>query len=190
MNIGIVVEGVSDEAAYPVLIRKVRNDIDTVLAESCGSDSSLTRRFVGWLKHFQWHALSIDKALVIVDSDCSDSVARETKLRQVYEESHFVASFPIHFHATRCELETWLLADENAINQVAQRRGKNSQVAAVTVQLEGYRDAKELFQRVLSEARLPADPQVYKEIAGFADVARIIARCPSFRLFANKVLAC
>jgi hypothetical protein len=190
MNIGIVVEGVSDEAAYPQLIRKVRNDVDVVLAKSCGSDSGLTKRFVGLLKYFHWHALSVDKALVIVDSDCSDSFAREAKLRRIYEESHFVASFPVHFHATRCELETWLLADENAINHVAQVRGKNTQVAAVTVQLEGYKDAKELFQKVLSDARLPADPQVYKEIAGFADVARIIARCPSFRLFAEKVLAC
>ena len=84
MNIGIVVEGDRDAAAYPELIRKIRNDIENVLAESCGNDARLKSKSVGWLKHFQWHATySIHKALVIMDSDCSDPLAWEEQLNRV-----------------------------------------------------------------------------------------------------------
>jgi hypothetical protein len=127
--------------------------------------------------------------MVIIDSDCSDSSAWEAQLTQIFEQSRFVPNFPVHFHATKCEIETWLLADENAVNQASQRRGKNKKVRAVTIQLESHRDAKELFQKILSEAGLPADPQVYKEIACLADIARIAARCPHFHQFVEKVRA-
>jgi hypothetical protein len=191
MNIGIVVEGDRDGSTYPELIRRIRNDIDTVLVEPCGNDARLMRQFVGWLKHFQWHAeYPIDKALVIMDSDCSEPSTWEATLRQNYEQSHFVASFPVHFHATKCEIETWLLADEDAINRVSQLRGKNKQVGRVNIQLEAHRDAKELFQKVLSRAGLPADARVYRQIASVADVGRIAARCPSFQYFVGKVCAC
>jgi hypothetical protein len=191
MNIGIVVEGERDRAAYPELIRKIRDDVETVLAEPCGNDVRLMEKFVGWLKHFQWHAEpSVNKALVIRDSDCSDAVVWETKMRQIFEQSGFVPSFPVHFYATKCEIETWLLADENAINQVARNRGKQGPVSAVTIQLESHRNAKELFRQVLSKARLPVDPKVYQEIASAASIDRIAARCPYFQQFVDNVRAC
>jgi hypothetical protein len=147
--------------------------------------------FVGWLKHFQWHAeISVDKALVIRDSDCTDPVVWESKMEQILAESHFVPSFQVHFHATKCEVETWLLADENAINHVARSRGKLGSVSKVTIPLESHRNAKELLQQVLSKVRLPADPKVYQEIASAASIDRIAARCPYFRQFADRVRAC
>ena len=191
MNIGIVVEGDHDSATYAELIRKVRDDIEKIHPIICGDVVKLKTNFVGWLKHFEWHATIIpDKVLVIMDSDCSDASAWEAQLRQIYTQSSFEPHFPVHFHATKCEIETWLLADETAINRVSQLRGKNRQVGAVTVQLEFRRDAKELFQKVLSHADLPADAQVYKEIAAAADIGRIAARCPSFQQFVDKVRAC
>ena len=191
MNIGIVVEGDRDSAAYPELIRKIRDDVETVLAEPCGNDVRLMKQFVGWLKHFQWHAeTSVNKALVIRDSDCSDPVVWETKMRQILAESRFVPSFPVHLYATKCEIETWLLADENAINQVARQRGKQGSVSAVTIPLESHRNAKELFREVLSKVRLPVDRKVYQEIANAASIDQIAARCPYFRQFVDNVRAC
>jgi hypothetical protein len=191
MNIGIVVEGERDRAAYPELIRKIRDDVEIVLAEPCGNDVRLMNQFVGWLKHFQWHAeISVNKAFVIRDSDCSDPVVWETKMRQILAQSQFVPSFPVHFYATKCEIETWLLADESAINQVARGRGKQPSVSEVTIPLESHRNAKELFQKVLSKARLPADRKVYQEIASAASIDRIAARCPYFQHFVDNVRAC
>jgi len=191
MNIGIVVEGDRDAAAYPELIRKIRDDVGIVLAEPCGNDVRLMEKFVGWLKYFQWHTeISVDKAFVIRDSDCSDPAIWETKLGQTLVQSQFVPSFPVHFYATKCELETWLLADENAINQVARHRGKEGSVPEVSFPLESHRNAKELFQRVLSKARLPVDRKVYQEIASAASIERIAARCPYFQHFVDNVRAC
>jgi hypothetical protein len=191
MNIGIIVEGERDKAAYSELIRKIRDDVEEALAEPCGNDIKLMENFVGWLKHFQWHAeISVDKALVIRDSDCSDPFVWESKMEQTLAQSHFIPGFPVHFYATKCEIETWLLADENAINRVARNRGKQGAVSTVTVQLESHKDAKELFRKVLSKVRLPADPKVYEEIANAASIDRIAARCPYFRQFADRVRAC
>jgi hypothetical protein len=191
MNIGIVVEGDRDRAAYPELIRKIRDDVEIILAEPCGSDIKLFEKFVGWLKHFEWHAeIPVKKALVIRDSDCSDPVVWESKMRQILERSHFVPSFPVHFCATKCKIETWLLADENAINHVARSRGKPGPVSKVTIPLESHTNAKELLQQVLSKARLPADPRVYQEIASAASIDRIAARCPYFQQFVDRVRAC
>jgi len=191
MNFGIVVEDARDGEAYSELIRGIRKDIEQVVPEPCGGTSELIKQFVGWLKHFNWHAsYVIHKALVIMDSDCSDASVWEAKLRQMYQRSHFAPSFPVHFHVTKCELETWLLADENAMNQVSQARGKNKHLGPVNIPFETYRDAKELFQKRLSEAELPDTPQVYKEIASFADIQRIALRCPSFQQFIRKVHAC
>lgn len=191
MNIGIVVEGDHDSVVYPELIHKIRGDVEDIRPIVCGNDVKLKAKFVGWLKHFEWHAsLSVDKVLVIMDSDCSDAATWEALLTRIHEQSHFAPRFPVHFHATKCEVETWLLADEGAINQVSRRRGKNKQVPAITIQFESYRNAKELFQKMLSQGGLPADERVYQEIAAVANIERIAARCPSFQLFVNKVLAC
>ena len=191
MNIGIVVEGDRDSAAYPELIRKIRDDVETVLAEPCGNDVRLMKKFVERLKYFQWGAgHTVNKALVIRDSDCGDPVVWEDKMKRILDQSHFVPNFPVHFHATKCEIETWLLADDGAINQAAQNRGRQKPVSPLKIQFESYRDAKELFREVLSKTRLPVDPKVYKEIASFASIERIATRCPHFQQFVDKVRAC
>lgn len=193
MNFGIVVEDDRDAKVYSELIRKIR-DVEAIVPYLCHGDSTLKRQFLKALKSFQWYApnspYSINKALVIVDTDCSDSHLWEAELTQIYQQAHLAPGFPVHFHATKCELETWLRADENAINQVSRARGKNKSLGLARIQFETYRDAKELFQKRLSEASLRDTPQVYREVARFADIQRIVARCPLFQQFINKVHAC
>jgi len=189
MNIGIIVEGDADAAVYPELIRKLRNDVEIISVQPCGNDVKLMLGFVGWLKYFRYGVEhSVDKALVIRDSDCRDASGWEQRMKRTLDESRFVCTFPIHFHATKCELESWLLADVNAVNEVARQRGKRKRAQATSVDLETHRNAKELFRRVLSDAALPADAQVYREVAAAIDIERIRTRCPSFTRFAEKVM--
>jgi len=156
MNIGIIVEQERDKTAYRELIRKIRDDVESVPAEPCGNDIKLMENFVGWLKHFQWHAeISVNKALVIRDSDCSDPVAWESKMEQILTQSHFVPSFPVHFYATKCEIETWLLADEEAINQVAHNRRKQGSVSAVAIPLESLRADAKITSQIWGERVVP-----------------------------------
>jgi hypothetical protein len=189
VNLGIVVESDRDGGVYSELIKHIRPEIVNVYARACGDVVNLKRSFVGWLKYFEYAPGFIQKAIVIRDSDCADPTALEAQLHERYVQSGFTASFPVHFHATKCELETWLLADEMAITEVSQRRGRARQCATITIELESHKNAKELFRGVLSRVDLPADPAVYREIASFADISRIAARCAHFRQFVEKVRA-
>lgn len=191
MNIGIVVEGDSDTAAYPELIRKIRQDVGTVIPRPCRGKAAVKKDFVSWIKDFEWNGQDfVNKALVIVDSDCDNPGTWQAQLKQIYDQSGFVPSFPVHFYATKCEVETWLLADDEAINQVARDRKKNRVIPPLNVQFETYRNAKELFRRTLSKVGLPVDAKVYRDIAKAANIHRIAARCPYFKQFIAAVQAC
>jgi len=119
---GIVVEGPRDAAVYPVIIRRIRPDIERVVARPCGGIPALPNKFVGWLKHFQYEHL-IDKALVIRDSDWKNPHVLEAELSDRLRKSGFEPTFPVHFYATRSMVETWLLADEQRQLFVADELG-------------------------------------------------------------------
>jgi hypothetical protein len=188
MTFGIVVEGFADEAAYSTLIRRIRSDVGEVVARVCGGKSRLGQKFVGFLEELQ--SIPIEKALVIRDSDCRDQRQVEDRLEQSLRAASFHPQFRVHFYATSCMLETWLLADEGAVNRVAQQRGKGRSAKPVDDPLEGKRGAKSLFRRMLSQAQLPPDPAVYADVAAVADIERIKQRCPYFRQFIERVNAC
>lgn len=193
MVFGIVVEAERDVVVYSALIRRIRPDVDSVLSRPCQNVVGVRQKFVGWLKNFQWHsAPQVDKALVIRDSDCNDSQSVEDELARILDQSEFsqLLTIPVHFYATRCMVETWLLADEGAVNQVAIRRGKAASAQRANDPLEGARDSKDRFVRMLSQAGLPATPQVYAEIAEAIDLERLGSRCPYFEQFVHRVRAC
>jgi len=188
---GIVVEGPRDVAVYPAIIRKIRPDVERVVARPCGGVPALPNKFVGWLRHFQYHAEHrIDKALVIRDSGGKDPKVAEAALKDRLDRSGFKPKFPVHFYATRSMVETWLLTDEQAVSKVALSRGRTRSIKAVNKPLEEIMDPKPLFLAMLSEAGLFADDKVYEEIASAAGLDRIAERCPRFLEFRRQVHAC
>ncbi len=155
MNVAIMVGGDDDASAYPVFIRRIRNDISKIHPVRCGGIDILERRFVGFLRLLQEsEQFDISKAIVVRDSDCSPSQFLEEKLRQTLATSGFEPGFPVHFYATKCKLETWLLADEHAINQVALLRGRTTTVGGANIEFEEYRDADGLLRRKLSGSKV------------------------------------
>jgi hypothetical protein len=191
MRVGVIAEGERDCVAYDALIRKLRNDIESVIYVPCNGRIDLKKFFVGYLKSFQYGYPPIQKAFIIRDSDCRDTGPCEAELKSVLTAKHFTPDFSVDFHATKCELETWLLSDETALNTVARRRGRRGQVARLQIQLESHNNAKEIFISRLSQFRppLPDDPAVYGEVANAANVETISERCPNFREFSAKVRA-
>jgi hypothetical protein len=190
MKIALIAEDERDCVVYRELVTKIRAGIEIAPPIPCQGLGNLKKFFVGYLKYFEYSVQGIQKAIVIRDSDCEDGARCEKELEQILRKSHFNASFPVHFHATKCEVETWLLADEAAVNSVAQMRGKTGRSKRVNIQFESYRNAKELFSKMLSEAKLPDDPTVYQLVANAADIGRIAARCPDFKRFSSKIHAC
>jgi Domain of unknown function (DUF4276) len=140
------------------------------------------------LRGFEYNR--IDKALVIRDSDGNDPKAAEAALKDRLDGSSFRPKFPVHFHATKSTIETWLLADELAVNTVASSRRQSRSVKPINKQLEEIVDPKTRFWTMLSEAGLLADDKVYEEIATAADLDRIQERCPHFAEFRKHVHAC
>jgi len=190
-TLAILVEGPRDEAVYPALIKQIRPDLETVLPLVYWGLPRLRKRFVEGLWYFDNHwEHKVEKALVIRDSDGGDPKSKEDELAEIYTHSGFHPKFDVHFHATPCMIETWLLADEGAVCRVARGRGKTPKVMSINKALEEIKDAKAPFRRMLSQAGLLDDNQVCKEIAEAADLGRISERCPYFRKFCERVHAC
>jgi len=196
MVLGIIVEGDADAQAYTALIPRIRRDEVTVIPEPCGGAARLRKRFVDRLKRCEY-IHHVDKALVIRDSDCRGPKVVEDELEQELRHSGFKPSFPVHFYAPNCTLDTWLLADEAAVKQVAQDRQRNQgglpkivRIKPLTGPLEGGKNAKTLFRQMLYQAGLPATAPVYAEVSAVASIDRIAQRCPYFQLFVECVHAC
>lgn len=190
MNLGLIVEGPTDAAAYPELIRRIRQDLEPFQVRPCGGKSRLKGRFVDLLDEFHRnHAWRIQTAFVIRDSDCQPSQTIEGQLNGILDDSGFRPHFPVKFFATKCDLETWLVADEDAINRVSQQRGTNKVVNAIGIQLEVAK-ADQLFSQQLSRADLNPVPPVYAGVARSLDIEKVAALCPSFRRFINELRSC
>jgi len=78
-------------------------------------------KFVGVIRGVEYNR--IDKALVIRDSGGKDPQTSEADLNELLDRSGFKPTFPVHFYATRCMVETWMLGDERAVSKVALSRG-------------------------------------------------------------------
>jgi hypothetical protein len=159
-----------------------------VVAWPCGGVTEIPKRFVGLLRGFEYK--SIDKALVIRDSDRKDPQTAEAELNGRLSKSGFEPTSPVHFYATRCMVETWLLADEQAVSKIALSRGGTRSIKAVNKRLEEIMDPKVPFRAMLSQTGLPDDEKVYEGIASAADLDKIAERCPRFAEFRTYVHAC
>ncbi len=189
MNVGVVVEGPDDAAVYPVLIKRIDSSIERIYSRECIGRQKLKNKFVYLLEDFSRNpaAFNIRKVLVIRDSDCKDSAPIEQELQDIWAKSNVQPPFGLSFHATKCKLESWLLADEDAINTVSLRRGGRGGVPRGGVDLENFREADELYRTTLIQAGLQDTSAVMKAIAQEARLERIAGRCPRFRDFMEKV---
>ena len=153
--------------------------------------SDLMKHFPNFLRDLEYikQGRPVDKALVIRDSGRRDPASVEQEMADRIEGSTFSFSNGIQFHAVRKEMETWLLADVEAINSVALSRG-GRRVTPIQETLEDIVDPKERLIRLLSAAGLPYDFGVCREIARQANVETLRYRCPSFRSFEQKVIDC
>jgi len=181
LTYGLIVEGVYDEAALVELIQKcLQGNID-VVARPCGG--SLMNKFPGFLEEFRYvkQGTHVDKAMVVRDADAKDP--NEVLQRMAAKIVGRTYPFPVKFVAIVRELETWLLADREALSAVTGRM-----VPEIDEPLEGILDPKARLQRMLSG--IPYTQEIARKIAVAANLERIEYRCPSFRSFLQLVRDC
>ena len=179
--IGLVVEGIYDEAALIELVRKCSPSEVNVICRPCGSAFQLMKKFPGFLESFRHvkEGLAVDCAIVIRDADHKnprDLIARmETRI----SGRHY--PFSRHLLVIVQELEAWLLADDEALSSVTgrpQHRIPNP---------ETVNDPKARLEKILSDAEIVYTAEVARRIAAAASADVLSVRCPSFRRFKDAV---
>jgi Domain of unknown function (DUF4276) len=190
MNVGLVVEGVTDGGAYRQLLQRIRNNIAVLQVRPCGGKSRLKSCFVGHLKEFQRNnAWQIDVAFVIRDSDCHPPQQIEQQLRDALDASRFAPDFRVELFATPCMLESWLISDIAAIRRVAASRRARPEASLEQLLIAPQHSANDddSFDQVLIQLGLPATPAVYSEIATESNFSLVEQRCNYFREFRRRV---
>ena len=188
---GLIVEGPYDKAMYEALIPRICERNVCFKTRSCGGVGRLMKSFHGLLRDLE-HVVRggpVDKALVIRDSDGKEPLAIRTRMEGKIDERGYAFPRGVKLCVVRREMETWLLADAQAINIVAQNRG-GRQIQEVQETLEEIHDPKAKLRSVLSEAKLPYTEPVCAEIASHLRIDHLEYRCPSFRTFRQDVLDC
>ena len=188
---GLIVEGPYDEAVYPILVRRLTSPNTDLIVRPCGGVSKLKRAFPSYLQEFLYAVQGnpVEKALVIRDSGGKESAALERQMAERIRNRHYPFPKGIQFCAVQRAMETWLLADANAINAVALTR-HGRPITEVRETLEDIADPKDRLKRLLSQAKLDYDPEVCREIAAEVRIETLRYRCRSFRSFELKVHDC
>jgi hypothetical protein len=134
----------------------------------------------------------VDGALVI--RDCDNKAAADV-LNQMKERlGRKTYNFPrgVELCVVKKQLDSWLLADANAINIVSgSRRMGNSRhrtVARINETIEEITHPKDRLQRILSDVKLIYTSAVLGEIAAAIDLRELEDRIPSFMSFKESVL--
>jgi len=122
---------------------------------------------------------SCEKVIILGDADCDERRERE-RLQRIYEHLPEGLRRSVHICIIVHELESWLLADENAISRVL---GKNVKPVKNP---ESIHDAKEylegLFEKGGKKQHLLAE-----EIAKHVNVEKLKEKCASFADFERRV---
>jgi hypothetical protein len=192
VSYGLVVEGEYDKSILPEFVRRIVGAEVVVEVLVCGGRSRF-RKLPGYLRHLQHcrDGRSVDKVLVVQDCDQRPLQEVEERLRQ--QVPAWASCFPrgVQVHGVQQTIESWLMADEDAINSVRRgREAKGRDVLEIREPIEAMSDPKTRFKRMLSQAGLPYTPLVCRQVAAAVDLDRLRRRCLSFKDFERKVIDC
>lgn len=175
--IGLIVEGIYDEAALTELIQKCATSEVDVICRPCGSAIQLMRKFPGFLESFRHvkEGSPVDNAIVIRDADHKD----RNELIARMETRIIGRSFPFSRHLLVIvqELEAWLIADEEALAFVTGRPQPR------IFNPESLNDPKATLEKILSDVKIAYTAEVARKIAAAVRTEVLLVQCPSFRQF-------
>lgn len=191
MTFGGVVEGDKDKAVCEELIPRICPDTEQILVRVAGDRPQLMKKFAGWLKTLQYVTTTggpVDKAFVVRDADNKPPDGVEADMLRRIADRAFPFPRGVSVHAIKQEMDTWLLADIEAINAVAAETGHRPTKQTAPRPLEAIQQPSLLFKQILSSVGLNYTAAVCRQIARRIDLDILRADCPSFADFEQKIL--
>lgn len=176
-TIGVVVEGPTDKAAIPELVKKCRKQV-RVVCRPCGG--SIVGRLRGIFDEL-YHRAGVDKLVAVCDADGNEPPELRSRLSRVIAGRPYRAKAELVV-AVQC-LEAWLLADEAAVQRIGGKAKKFDRP-------ETLADPKTQLRSLLSQGGIDYNPEVARRIAETAKASVIARRCPSFEEFRGAILDC
>ena len=180
---GLVAEDLRIEKVLRVVIPRIIPQPCQIEARVSNRKIALIRDFHKSLLEFKFRSSAMYKALVICDADRDAADALEQELQTKLSQNPKLSGlpFPVKFHAIRTELETWLLADSDALSRVI-----GHDVASLGGNLETLQNAKEKLIKILQQHRNMYPPSLATEIARSMSLDILRNRCPGFQAFELK----
>ena len=178
--VGLIVEGIYDEAALTEFVRKGVPDA-RIICRICGNAFELVKKFPAFLEEFR-HAndgAPVDKAIVVRDADRKNPGDLIAKMES--RVANRVYPFQKKLLVAVEELEAWLLADEQALSSVTGRAIRRISDP------ERINDPKARLRTILSDAKIIYTHEVARKISVAARLDVLAARCPSFRTFQDAI---
>lgn len=117
------------------------------------------------------------------DADRKDPVQMRAQMQAMIANRRY--PFAPKFAVIVQELETWLVADHEAVSVVTGR-----EMTPVPDPIEGMDSPKERLRGILSGAGIVYTAEVARKIAAAANIGRLANRCQAFRAFCQDVADC
>jgi hypothetical protein len=172
-TVGLIVEGVYDEAVIPVFWKRCRRGVKIVSRKCRGL---VTGKFPGIVAELH-RSYRIERVLVVSDADGEDPAQLVRTIKGRLVESYRFAVVPIIIVQ---KLEAWLIADPNALKNVLGVTRNFSSPERIS-------DPKAELQKLFSR-KTAYTPETARRIAEEIDLDVLRKRCPRFSVFRATVL--
>ena len=185
---GIIVEGDYDSVVYQALIRRLALPDAHIRPLPCEGKANVMKKFPGLLSTLKYEIDGgpVDMAVVIVDADGKDPVEVEAGMQEKIQGRNYPFPLNVRFFAVPQAMDTWLLADANAISEAVVRRG-GQRVTKSHDRPEDLSRPKEWLRKLLTDHNASYTSVLCREIAEVVDLELLAQRCPRFRTFADLV---
>ena len=186
MKLGLIIEGEYDEPVISKLVKRICEQSKCSVGISKErirfgrGFGNISRKLVVFAKQLQTAGSKI--IIVIVDNDRMPHNSRLNSLKRKINK----VSIPVAVGVAIESVESWLLADEQALNFAL----GTTQIPRLPSSSKIRKPKDKLAQIVKKYANQPVSRNLYSQIADRADKRVLDKRCRSFNHFHNELKTC
>jgi len=178
-KIGLIVEGESDRRALEKIFSRIGVDVEFRIVQ--GFPVRKINAFAREMRNS-----GCKKVLILRDTECKEKIERYEELKDKIRE---LEGIEVCF--AQCSLESWLLADEEAIESLLRERTRKPVKIEIISNPESIPDPKnkmnEIFRRTKGFKLGYIEVTHAPEIASRANISKLEEKCQNFREMMKKI---